>query len=290
MHFPYALNDVFFARALASLPATLLEAMHAAELTDPGVLRLYPRYTSEELGIQREAHVDNSQSSTFSTCFSQCFSQRMVLTYAGAASAAVLATKAASSCHEPRLVDPSVVSSFASASVSLPVSPADGHPASNAPDRSGIPAQTDSASTATLKNRDFHGDSARFQRISQKSRILDKVRESPPVSGLSNLDGCPPIKLVQFLHAESSSNGSPEASSASGSVQNSARDAEESMVTQVETQTPKDMAKKIVRDSSARPPPHMRAWKGWYDEGNNTDHHNTGRSCNGEEVPERYPC
>ena len=189
MHSPYALNDVFFARALASLPATLLEAMHAA-----------------------------------------------VLTYAGA-SAAVLAAKAASSCHEPRLVDPSVVSSFVSASVSLPVSPADGHPASNAPDstalpiesaffsttevekeaadghpapnapdHSGIPAQTDSASTATLKNRDFHCDSARFQRISQKSRILEKVRESPPVSGLSNLDGCPPIKLVresvaQFLHA-----------------------------------------------------------------------------------------
>ena len=38
---PYASNDLFFARALASLPATLLEAMHAAELTDPGVLRLY---------------------------------------------------------------------------------------------------------------------------------------------------------------------------------------------------------------------------------------------------------
>ena len=118
----------------------------------------------------------------------------MLLTYAGAASAAVWAAKAASSCHEPRFVDSSVVSSLASASVSLPVSPADGHPASNAPDStalpiestfsttevekeaadghaapnapdlSGIPAQTDSASKTTL---DFHGDSARFQRISQ---------------------------------------------------------------------------------------------------------------------------
>ena len=38
-------------------------------------------------------------------------------------------------------------------------------------------------------------------------------------------------------------------------------DAAESMVSQVETQTPEDMAKKFVRGSSARPPPHMQAWK-----------------------------
>ena len=30
--------------------------------------------------------------------------------------------------------------------------------------------------------------------------------------------------------------------------------------------------------------------EGWYDEDNNTDHHNTGRSCNSEEVTERFPC
>ena len=100
---------------------------------------------------------------------------------------------------------------------------ADGHPAPNAPDLSRIPAQTDLASKTTLKKFVFHCDSARFQRISPKSRILEKVRESPLVSGLSNLDGGPPIKPVresvaQFLHAKSSSNGSPEASSASGSV------------------------------------------------------------------------
>ena len=59
---PHASNDLFFARALASLPATLLEAMHAAELTDPGVLRLYPRYTYEELGIDGEVHVVASKS------------------------------------------------------------------------------------------------------------------------------------------------------------------------------------------------------------------------------------
>ena len=39
------------------------------------------------------------------------------------------------------------------------------------------------------------------------------------------------------------------------------RDAAKSMVRQVETQTSEDMAKKFVRGSSARPPPHMQAWK-----------------------------
>ena len=33
------------------------------------------------------------------------------------------------------------------------------------------------------------------------------------------------------------------------------------MVKQAETQTPEDLVKKIVRDSPARPLPHMRAWK-----------------------------
>ena len=247
---PYVLNDVFFKRALSSLPATLLEAMLSAELTDPGAVMLYPRYTSEELGIQRETHLVTSQSSAFSPSLSP----GMLLTVAGTASAAVLAAKAASSCHEPRLAVPSVVSSLSSSSACLSVSLADGHPAPNAPDSSalpfdatfsttevgkeaadghpalnapdlsGIPAQTDLASKATLKKGVFHGDSARCQRISQKSRILEKVRESPLVSGLSNLDGGPPIKpvresVLQFLHAESSSDGFPETSS-SESVQN----------------------------------------------------------------------
>ena len=128
---PYVLNDVFFNRALSSLPATLLEAMLSAELTDPGVLRLYPRYTSEELGIQRETH--------------------FVTSVAGTASAAVLAAKAASSFHEPSLSIPSSVSSLSSSCVCLSVSPADGHPASNAPDLSGSPAQTDTSSSTGLK-------------------------------------------------------------------------------------------------------------------------------------------
>ena len=75
------------------------------------------------------------------------------------------------------------------------------------------------------------------------------------------MDGGPPIKPVresasQFLHAESSSNGFPQ-----GSVQNSLRVTAESMVSQVERQTPEDMVNKFVSDSSARPPPHMRSSK-----------------------------
>ena len=63
------------------------------------------------------------------------------------------------------------------------------------------------------------------------------------------------------------------------------RDVAESMGSQVETQTPEDMAKKFVRDSSAH-----AGLEGWYDEGNNTDHHNSGRSCNSEEVNESFSC
>ena len=39
------------------------------------------------------------------------------------------------------------------------------------------------------------------------------------------------------------------------------RDAAESMVSQVETQTPEDMAKKFVRRFISKTPPHMQAWK-----------------------------
>ena len=76
---PYASNDLFFARALASLPATLLEAMHVAVLTDPGVLRLYPRYTSEELGIDGEVHVVTSKSRRVSPSISPTMSSGMIL-------------------------------------------------------------------------------------------------------------------------------------------------------------------------------------------------------------------
>ena len=76
---PYASNDLFFARPLASLPATLFEAMHAAELTDPGVLRLYPRYTSEELGIDEEVHVVTSKSRRVSPSISPTMSSGMIL-------------------------------------------------------------------------------------------------------------------------------------------------------------------------------------------------------------------
>ena len=76
---PYASNDLFFARALASLPATLLEPMHAAELTDPGVLRLYPRYTSEELGIDEEVHVVTSKSRRVSPSISPTTSSGVIL-------------------------------------------------------------------------------------------------------------------------------------------------------------------------------------------------------------------
>ena len=163
-----------------------------------------------------------------------------MLTDVGTASAAVLAAKdgnvvlstphgvtGRSSCHEPCFVDPSVVSSSASASVSLPpVSPADGHPASNAPvstalptgtavptaemekeaadghpateapELSGIAAPTDTLSTTGQKRVDFPVTTGRFLEISQKSRISEKVRESSPAS----------------IHAESSSNASQEKS------------------------------------------------------------------------------
>ena len=139
--------------------------------------------------------------------------------------------------------------------------PADGHTASCAPDLSGISAGTDSLVTLAPKSADFPIKMGRLSRISQKSRISEKVRESPPVSGLSNLDGGLPVEPVresvaQFLHAESSSNGSLEDSSATRSM-----DVEEPGVRQVETQTTEVMAKNVVMDSPAKPPPHMRAWK-----------------------------
>ena len=71
---PHVLNDVFFKRALSSLPPTLLEAMISAELTDPGVLRLYPRYTSKELSIQGETH---SATSVAGTSQRQSWQQRL---------------------------------------------------------------------------------------------------------------------------------------------------------------------------------------------------------------------
>ena len=127
---PYASKDVFFVRALGSLPPPLLSALQAAELTDPGVLRLCPRYTATELGLPAEVvHLDpevTAQSCTVSSNFSQS------LLRIGAAAAAELT----SSCHELGVVVSGVVSS--SGSVSLPVS-ADGHPTSNATDLKGTP-------------------------------------------------------------------------------------------------------------------------------------------------------
>ena len=131
---PYASKDFFFEKALKSLPTALLEAMIAADLTNPGVLRLYPRYSPAELGLLPEiVHVDlevTSQSCTVSSNFSQ------TLLRIGAAAAAELS----SSCHELGVAVCSVVSS--SGSVSLPVSevdegPTDGHTTSNATDLKG---------------------------------------------------------------------------------------------------------------------------------------------------------
>ena len=173
---PYVLNDVFFKRALSSLPATLLEAMLFGG-TQPAV------------HLRRAGDPERNPLCYFSKLgfFSPSFSPGMLLTVAAIASAAVLAAKAV----------PSVVSSLSSSSVCLSVSLADGHPASNAPDSSvlqfdstfsttgvvkeaadghpalnapvlsRVAAQTDSASKATLKKGVFQGDSARFQRISQ---------------------------------------------------------------------------------------------------------------------------
>ena len=131
---PYASKDLFFEKALKSLPTALLEAMIAADLTNPGVLRLYPRYSPAELGLLPEiVHVDlevTSQSCTVSSNFSQ------TLLRIRAAAAAELS----SSCHELGVAVCSVVSS--SGSVSLPVSevnegPTDGHTTSNATDLQG---------------------------------------------------------------------------------------------------------------------------------------------------------
>ena len=48
---PYAVDDILFKNALAALPAKLLESMQKAGLTDPGILRRYQRYSSDELSI-----------------------------------------------------------------------------------------------------------------------------------------------------------------------------------------------------------------------------------------------
>ena len=68
---PYASGDLFFGEALKSLPTALLESMIAADLTNPGALRLYPRYSPAELGLLPEiVHVDledTAQSCTVSS-------------------------------------------------------------------------------------------------------------------------------------------------------------------------------------------------------------------------------
>ena len=51
MSSPYAVDDILFKNALAALPAKLLESMQKAGLTDPGILRRFPRYSSDELMI-----------------------------------------------------------------------------------------------------------------------------------------------------------------------------------------------------------------------------------------------
>ena len=278
---PYASKDLFFEKALKSLPTALLEAMIAADLTNPGVLRLYPRYSSAELELLPEVvHVDLEDLAQSCTV-SLSITQRML--HIGAAEAA----KSTSSCHELDVVVSGVSSSSVSASVSLPVSLADCHPTSNAtdlkgtpkklaevdegpaddhtascaPDLSGIAASTDSLATPVQKSADFPIKMGRFPRISQKSRISEKVRESPPASGLARLDGGVAIKPVrgsgsQNLRAETLSNGSLEDSSATRS-----KDEEEPRVKQVETKTQEVMAKNYARDASTKPPPHMRAWK-----------------------------
>ena len=119
---------------MKSLPTALLEAMFAADLTNPGVLRPYPRYSPAELGLLPEiAHVDlevTSHSCTVSSNFSQT-----LLPIRAAAAA-----ESSSSCHELGVAVCSVVSS--SGSVSLPVSavdegPTEGHTTSNATDLQG---------------------------------------------------------------------------------------------------------------------------------------------------------
>ena len=86
--------------------------MIAADLTNPGVLRLYPRYSPAELGLLPEVvHVDledTAQSCTVSSNFSQS------LLRIGAAAAAELS----SSCHELDVVVSGVSSSSVSASES----------------------------------------------------------------------------------------------------------------------------------------------------------------------------
>ena len=102
---PCASKDVFFERALGSLPPPLLSALQAAELTDPGVLRLYPQYTATELGLPAEVvHVDQGTAQSGST--SSCIPQSML--HIGAAEAA----NSTSSCHELDVVVSGVTEHF----------------------------------------------------------------------------------------------------------------------------------------------------------------------------------
>ena len=104
--------------------------------TFPCSFRRFDDFRLEELGIQREIHLVNSPSSSFSPSFSPS----TLLTVAAIASAAVPAAKAASSCREPRLA--------------VLKEAADGHPAPDAPELSGIAAPTDTTSTTGLKRVD----------------------------------------------------------------------------------------------------------------------------------------
>ena len=115
---PYATNDVFFACALRSLPVSLLSALQAAE-----VLRLYPRYTSEELGLAAEVvHVDTTQHPTVSPTIPP-------------------STAAETLLETPQGVGPVLSSVRPHLLVSLS---ADGHLTSKAPDPTGVQEQVTS--------------------------------------------------------------------------------------------------------------------------------------------------
>ena len=327
---PYASKDLFFEKALKSLPTALLESMIAADLTNPGVLRLYPRYSPAELGLLPEiVHVDledTAQSCTVSSNFSQS------LLHIGTAAAAELT----SSCHELGVV--SLVSCLRLGlclflclltAIPRPMQQISKELRRNSRRwtkgwLTAIPCPMQQISKELRRNsrrwtkgwltaiprpmqqisEDLRRNSLRWtmgpltaiprpvhqispelqlrQTLSRhrfrKVRIFPlkwgvfrgfrknlgfrkKSERSPLVSGLSNLDGGVAIKPVrgsgsENLRAESSSNGSLEDSSTTRSM-----DEEEPRVRQVETQTTEVMAKNVVRDSPAKPPPHMRAWK-----------------------------
>ena len=304
---PYASKDLFFEKALKSLPTALLEAMIAADLTNPGVLRLYPRYSSAELELLPEVvHVDLEDTAQSCTV-SSSITQRMLRI--GAAEAA----KSTSSCHELDVVVSGVSSSSVSASVSLPVSLADGHPTSNAtdlkgtpkklaevdegpadghtascaPDLSGIAASTDSLATPVQKSADFPIKMGRFPRISQKSWISEKVRESPPGSGLARLDGGVAIKPVresgsQNLRAETLSNGSLEDRSATRSKDERRTQGQASRDTDT-----RGYGQELREGCPNKATSAHACVEDRNDEGDNGDKHNTEHRDNSEEAPER---